>query len=217
MIDHIKIFGEYNSGNNYLIHLIRNNTQYDPQPLHHQKVFGWTHGIPEITEEISNRVLFIVLTKNPYSWLLSLHAKPYGSNPEMYKKMSFSEFLRISFQGCRNPIELWNKKHKDWYNLFVKGAPMVELCQYEELLIDAEKKLRHMLVSYKVDVYSPFKHIDKHTRADGDFHDRLFTKKEYYLQKSWIKDIGRDNIEFIDKIIDHQLAEYYGYRLHTDF
>lgn len=214
MIHDVKVFGERNSGNNYLIHLIRNNTLFDPQPLHHNQTYGWTHGKPKITPKNLEDIYFIILVKNPYAWLLSLHTRPYGENPEMYKRMKFEEFIRISFEGHKNPMELWNKKYQDWKTLFMK-ASLSHICQYEELLRDSEKMIKNIFWTISK-VNESFKEINQYTRADGELQDNLFDKRDYYLNEEYLPKLGEENIRYINKHIDKNLVEYYGYRLHTN-
>ena len=77
----IKIYGERNSGNNYLIKLLDSNIiNLNPSAwkMHTEARFGWTHGLPIPTDEANIlKINFIILVKNPYSWLLSLYRNPH--------------------------------------------------------------------------------------------------------------------------------------------
>ena len=105
----IKVYGERNSGTNYLSALIRLNfsvRELDgcvPWPVMGLQLilpgreavrdvwfsktfghnFGWKHMCVRPVAELkqytisSRRLHFVTITKNPYSWLLSMHRRPY--------------------------------------------------------------------------------------------------------------------------------------------
>ena len=101
----IKVYGERNSGTNYLEKLIEENLdveviriqrrwfhmqllkliRYDfiqdiVEFLQRKEVLGWKHGCPRIKEikrYKKQKLAVITITKNPYAYLLSLHRNPY--------------------------------------------------------------------------------------------------------------------------------------------
>jgi len=92
----IKIYGERNTGTNYLMQLIEshipvvrsNGSAYlipssvSSIDLDYTGELGWKHRLVS-SQYLQNKgvkredILIITLTKNPYSWLLSLHKRPY--------------------------------------------------------------------------------------------------------------------------------------------
>lgn len=91
---------------------------------------GWKHSrIPPISKLLKNQILkynlsFITLTKNPYSWLLSLYRQPY--HQYYTEKPNFTTFLTtpwktVNRENCpaviENPIELWNIKNNSYLTL----------------------------------------------------------------------------------------------------
>ena len=67
---------------------------------------------------------FLTITKNPYSWLLSLHRRPY--HQKIDRNLSFEQFLQSKWTTLKrdnsapvlnSPIELWNKKNRSYLNL----------------------------------------------------------------------------------------------------
>ncbi|MES2204461.1 MAG: sulfotransferase domain-containing protein [Pseudomonadota bacterium] len=92
----IKIYGERNTGTNYLMQLIENNipivkrngsaylisSANSSVDLDKTGELGWKHRLAS-AEYLQAKgvgrgaVLIVTLTKNPYSWLLSLHKRPY--------------------------------------------------------------------------------------------------------------------------------------------
>lgn len=92
----IKIYGERNTGTNYLMQLLRNHldilverkdacvipSDFPPVGAERLEELGWKHRLINadfLQEKGFQResILFLTLTKNPYSWLLSLHKRPY--------------------------------------------------------------------------------------------------------------------------------------------
>ena len=90
---------------------------------------GWKHTcVKPVTalkkyNILANDISFLTITKNPYSWLLSLHRNPY----HLYcGKPDFETFLvtplkTIGRDNCsktlRNPMELWNVKNASYLQL----------------------------------------------------------------------------------------------------
>ncbi|MFX0092900.1 MAG: hypothetical protein ACFFBD_14170 [Candidatus Hodarchaeota archaeon] len=99
-----KIYGERNSGTNYLNELIKMNFQIKEissvffnifwlfigrsegwidlfHTLSYRYAFGWKHSMAPTPDDLSykraNKVLFLSITKNPYAWLVSLHRRPH--------------------------------------------------------------------------------------------------------------------------------------------
>src|SRR3990172_11475666 len=114
----IKIYGERNTGTNYLDGLIQLNLNTEllrgVVPWYIEKLFngseiakdmyfkityrenlGWKHSLvpsPEIIAKMhlqTKNLIILTITKNPYSWLLSLYRNPYHSKSKL---TSFHEF-----------------------------------------------------------------------------------------------------------------------------
>ena len=123
---YLKIFGERNTGTNYLQQLIKENLDVHLLPgsspvwinklqshlfgknwlndfyfsLTFKSNLGWKHRLlklDDFTIDNVKDVFFITLTKNPYSWLLSLYRRPYHHYNS--KTQSFSEFLISPWNG----------------------------------------------------------------------------------------------------------------------
>ena len=103
----IKIYGEQNSGTIYLEWLLNKNLD---TTLLDSYEFGWKHRMApsedELTDKIKQEVLFLCLVKNPYSWLISMHKRPY--HHESLRKLSFFDFLKYSYGDYRNQ---WRINH----------------------------------------------------------------------------------------------------------
>ena len=70
-------------------------------------------------------ILILTLTKNPYSWLLSLYRKPYHQttrNTQSFETFLLAPWETIARENCgiqkiNNPIELWNIKNRAYLDL----------------------------------------------------------------------------------------------------
>jgi hypothetical protein len=96
----VYVFGQRNSGTNYVNALIHNNllTYGDHRPLYDprdEKDFGWKHGFPNLMVSPDD-VLAVVVYRDPIAWLQSLHRMPWHAVPSM-RGLSFSEFIRAEW------------------------------------------------------------------------------------------------------------------------
>jgi len=267
----IKIYGERNTGTNYLFKLIELNLKAkllpgsDPEflrsiqrwlPGHeylldlyssitYKKNLGWKHSLvmqPEVLKSFkicSNDLHYITLTKNPYSWLLSLYKRPYHYNykfsifkdpyirllslyrrPYHYtiKKLSFEQFLLTEWITTKrertdkiveNPIELWNMKNRSYLNLHNNFDSLS--MRYEELITNPEDIISKIKQKFNVNYkHSSFKNISRSTK--GDNKDFSFYRK-YYLDEQWKKELSDKSISIINKYLDKELIDYYDYNL----
>ncbi len=108
-ITKLQLFGERNTGTNYCRKLFAANLE-GVNPVTSSQGYGWKHGgigfgkgnMKEGKNEIfyakfqdpkySDDTLFIVMTRNPFTWLQSMHLKPYHAPELAY--LSFSKFIR---------------------------------------------------------------------------------------------------------------------------
>ncbi|MDP6953916.1 MAG: hypothetical protein QGF53_14275 [Alphaproteobacteria bacterium] len=122
---------------------------------------GWKHAMAPDQESLAaqdlKQTVFVTLTKNPYSWLLSFHKRPYhrGGNGsrslrEVYcptwpaaEQVPFEEFLTTPWQPVgregvagpfQNPVDLWNRKNRSY--LALSGFARCLNLKYEDLVRD---------------------------------------------------------------------------------
>lgn len=98
-IQYIKIYGERNSGTNFLTELLRNNiVNLTILSGTYNKGSGWKHGFPKHYKENDSKVLYIFLIRDLESWLQSMYKNPYH-----IKRTSQMNFLY-------NTLEIREKK-----------------------------------------------------------------------------------------------------------
>ena len=249
MISIVKIFGERNTGTNYLEALIRANfpmlqvlentaprwlrfvgnrlgvssgeqllDSYFARRL--KKNLGWKHCVvpnASILNEFQQhhgKVLFITLTKNPYSWLLSLYKRPYhNKRPDL----NFQEFLESPWVTVRrdlgpdlysNPIELWNAKNRSYFSHQSENLQFLNF-KYEDMLADLDSILSAVALACELEVTEEFKNIMKSTKKDSTDNNYY---KDYYLNEKWKEKLGPDHIAFINRHLDQEVMHYFGYQ-----
>ncbi len=105
MITHIQMYGERNSGTNFIKKVILGNLE----GLEKTIKFGWKHGglseptrfygpkgnfkVQQVADpNEADDTLFVVVYRNPLSWLQSMHHDPHHA--PLHRKLKFGEFIR---------------------------------------------------------------------------------------------------------------------------
>ncbi|GAB4310819.1 MAG: hypothetical protein Kow00127_00520 [Bacteroidales bacterium] len=206
----VKIYSERNSGNIYLEWLLKKN--FDAL-IPDTPEYGWKHRIApekdELSEEILNSTCFIYLVKNPYSWLLSLHKRPY--NHEELRKIRFSQFIRVSFGDYRNPVVMWNRKTNSFLE-FSRFAPRFLLVRYEDIIEDFRDVLNRIADHFgweKPELYRNITNLLTHSHGikSRPFH------RDFYLNEKWKESLRGADIDHINTYLDHDLMRKLNYQI----
>jgi hypothetical protein len=206
----IKIFGERNTGTIYLEWLLTNNLAVN---LSTTPDLGWKHrlapGQDELTEPHSSETIFLCLVKNPYSWLLSMHKKPYLH--EELRKLSFSEFLNYSYGDYRNPIVMWNKKNQSYLDL-QNVVKKHKLIRYEDLIDDYKKIMVDICGSFEIENPVFFKNMHNLiSNSRGVTGTKFHT--DFYRKERWRNALRTNHIDQINTYIDPSLMRTFNYEL----
>jgi hypothetical protein len=240
----IKIFGERNTGTNYLRKLIELNIKvvivkdYIPKipvlrksELFHALYFkytkksdlGWKHTLIDIDFiekqlKMNKDLNVILIVKNPYSFLLSLHKRPYHNKKK--KKLTFNKFLQDGWKTLKRenmskevliPIELWNKKIKASIELFEKNRDRVVIIKYENLVADPEGVL--LSVSNHIGLELINQEFTNHSTSTKNDNKSYTDYSEYYLNEKWRKNLSPEDISLINDNLDMKLLSYLGYNI----
>jgi hypothetical protein len=113
MIDKIKIYGERNTGTNYLRRLLELNVERAEVCGIYE--YGWNHDRPMDRLEAlrCENVLFLFMIKNPYSWVLSLKRnthKTRAHKTRARKELSVQEFLTEPYEYGLPPVSVYSHK-----------------------------------------------------------------------------------------------------------
>jgi hypothetical protein len=197
----IQIFGERNSCNNYLVKLLELNLKCEATKTH-QKPWG-VMPVDQVT---------IVLVKNPYSWLLSLHKKPHGPHSfrEKFINLHFNEFLKAKWRGYNNAVERYNDIMLGYLEL-IQQDPTVLLVHSEDLQQDPEGIVAKIADNYDIRRKGQFKNITREVNSGGNLVNE-FKKLDYYGQQLWKKELTPDDIKEINEQINTEVFSYFSYK-----
>ena len=239
----IKVFGERNTGTNYLSALLALNFKVKicqgtlPKKISRflwifkEKVIdlyfrifrnnlGWKHR--ELDKYYINSIKkqaidinFITITKNPYSWLLSLYNRPYHSFNS--KDISFHEFLKTrwytlkresSVQFYNNPIDMWNKKNGSYISLN-KHARALNLT-YENILTNPSTELMKIQSHFNFKITDNFPVNFNQSTKDGNKNRSFYIN--YYGKEKWKEKLSPKDIEVINEYLDPDVIKYFDYK-----
>ncbi|UCN00601.1 hypothetical protein LCX93_01410 [Sulfurimonas sp. SWIR-19] len=181
-----------------------------------KKNLGWKH-TKFSAKYIQDGINYITLTKNPYSWLLSLYKKPYH---QYYKNFpqTFEEFLQvpwktvhrdgIGYKVLTSPVELWNIKNRAYMDVQVKNILRLK----SEMLFEDPQEIIHKIASSfsitKKEIF--FKNYEQSTKNSSlTFKDY----QTYYLQERWKEKLSSRAIEIINASLDRELMSIYKYEI----
>ena len=194
----IQIFGERNSCNNYLVKLIDKNLRIEAKKSH------------QFPQYISGKNT-IILTKNPYAWLLSLHKKPHGSHNfrSKYIYLSFEEFIRSQWGSYENAVYRYNDIMTSYIN-FLESTPQTYLLKSEDLQQTPGEVLSDIAETFGIKQRG-FRNIEREVNSGGNLVEK-FTKLDYYKNEEWKQELRKEDIKWINSIIDKRVFEYFDYK-----
>ncbi len=255
----IKIFGERNTGTNWLEKIILAN--YDIPLIHHQgiinreitaeqksflnqyskelraalrerlidnifesqkakKLFGWKHSAVHYSYlskvPLFKKTGFIFLVKNPYSFLKSLHVRPYHSLVKVPKNLD--EFVLSPWMTVhrdytlepllKSPLELWNLKTSSYLS-FMKKYENCLILRYEDLLEDYDLIFR--LIKQKFSIQPILKL--KITNSTKDQELKLADYQKKYLEYDPQQGFEIPTLDFIQSSLNRDLIDFLEYKL----
>jgi hypothetical protein len=187
--------------------------------------FGWKHGIvhpDRIPSERGRKTLFVTITKNPYAWVLSAHRSPHcPQHPDLgtFLESPWPALGRDNHTEAQydHPIDLWNRKNQSYLQLAETEFPAVTL-RYEDVLADP-----HRVVNQLVDRYDlpprgeAFSNVTRSTSrketGSGDGNRTFADYQRYYLQREWTADLSPEHVRLVNRDLDRELMQTYGYDL----
>ncbi|PIB25668.1 hypothetical protein BFP76_00610 [Amylibacter kogurei] len=101
-INEFFVFGERNSGTNFVDALLRNNFPQLGQSANDRITkfgfrYGWKHGFPQMIAA-PDTTLAVVMFRSPERWAQSMHRQPWHS-AKYLRDISFSDFIRAPWQS----------------------------------------------------------------------------------------------------------------------
>jgi hypothetical protein len=233
-IEFVQIFGERNSGTNYLDRLLRRNVAFEPDrvlgstskaknPYGH--IFGFKHWFVDdhlLEQPRADRTLFIAIFRDPLFWLRSMAQRPYQAvnhadlpmdaflREEWYAEEDGREMTRErdpeTGRRFRNILELRSAKIRDFLGLRAK-VRYYRCLRYEDILYGGEAFLREL-----GDHYPGL--MNDQLRGTPRKKDRMRLWVKVQRQKAEIRRLvcNRDRA-FIRNQLDMRLERKLGYRV----
>jgi hypothetical protein len=242
----LKIYGERNTGTNYLVKLVGLNLDVDQLPgvvpkavyrlqeflpgrdfvrdayfaLTFGKNLGWKHtlvqsdAIASSLNGSSGRTSVVTITKNPYSWLLSMYKRPY--NKVAGVRPSLEDFIQTPWRtvGRENapaafadPIELWNAKNAAYLGL--QGAVPALNTRYEDILEDPAAVIEEIARAFSLERKSD--HFQDYTESTKDSDKDSNYYRDYYLNERWRHKLTPRAIALVNERLDGRLMDRFGY------
>jgi len=158
----------------------------------------------------------VSVTKNPYSWLLSLYRKPYNHQYRK-NKPDFETFLQSEWEtdardNCgkvlESPVVLWNIKNTSYLQL----ANLNGLNVTTERTIQDPESVVDMIGSH----FSIKKRGNKflnYMKSTKDVSKDFAYYQDYYLNERWHDEISENAIAIINKAVDKALIKRFGYEV----
>ena len=216
MISNYILFGERNSGTNYIKKLIENNFIN----LNNSEHFIWKHSNPDINQ-INDNSLIIIIVRELKSWLNSMYNRPYciktvpailSKNLNIKDKNLFNHFItkkhHTKYKNEKwskyNLFELRYKKYEKYKDLYSKyNCAFINLNYLQQYPENFIKILKN---TFNLKGKEEFKDIVKHTKTNKKniINEKyktfpIFKKNFKYINKQYKNEINKLTIK-INKI-----------------
>lgn len=184
---------------------------------------GWKHTCAKSASDLAEYALvksgliFLTVTKNPYSWLLSLHRRPYHDPHRKTGPVSFESFLQTPWHTLgrdrtapllNNPVELWNIKNRAYLGL-PEGQTLRTRTEdyFEDPAAIIDTISRTFSIRRKSPEFINYERSTKDQSKDSAYY------RDYYLNERWREKLSADAIGLINASLDKDLVSRFGYRV----
>lgn len=212
MIKNIKIFGERNSGTNFLSQLITKNISGINLCNHHYKCkTGWKHGFPKLNRfKNLNQTLFVFIIRDLESWVKSMYNNPYSYkrptniNRFITKTLPINDHrkdhdVNINKAEKQNVIKLRYAKIKH-YKMFFERVPNAIFINLKDLQENNNKFLQFLKKTYSLNVSNNICKILSHTK-----NSNIKNKNRSY--NTVLPPINNKDVE-IEQMVNNLKTEY---------
>lgn len=244
----IKVFGERNTGTNYLEKLLKINfkntlitgTYAQARPFTYKflkllrlnvllekladryfknnpQTLGWKHRkLPALFDKnIYENIIFILVVRNPYDFLLSFKRRPYNTGfSSSEKNIIFNEIKSrkretSSSEKFVNAIDLYNKKYKSYLDF--KAQNMI-IIRYEDLVMETEKTLNKINGQFTLLTKNGFPNI-LNENSKGDKGRDLNFYKNQLINKNYHKLFDNLELKKINSFLDFNILNKFSYKI----
>ena len=195
------------------------------QDKYHERIlysdFGLKHAAPPVdvirAAPHSANTLFLLITKHPVFFLSSLHNRP--ENPlRVENDLEFDKFIMTEWpvsdrdnlggKPLESPIELWNRKMRDYVRL-MRTADNVLHIRYEDLLSEFDDQLDR-IAEYIPKINAGYGAIRRSVKASDNLRFEDYVRRyKYHKIKT---DYKKRDLEYIYRKIDSEMMDALDYR-----
>ncbi|GMR15398.1 MAG: hypothetical protein BMS9Abin30_1026 [Gammaproteobacteria bacterium] len=183
---------------------------------------GWKHTCVMSASELRHYgvhkrdICFVSITKNPYSWLLSLYRKPYshqysGGGPD-FETFLQTPWKTVARDNCENllasPIALWNMKNAAYLRLGIfDGLNIMTESTFQNPESVIEKISHHFSIDRLSDNFLNYEKSTKDESKNFAYY------RDYYVNERWREDLSARATSIIGKAVDRNLMRHFGYKV----
>lgn len=214
-IEYVKIHGLQRTATNYVAHMINENYKNCKSLVN---IGGWKHGHYCAPWCLGQEVHVVVVTKNPYAWLVSLYK--YLSPP-----FDFDHFVRSPivlgepngspyFLRAQNPIQHWNNMNFHWMSIRLNEKKVCTI-PFENICMSPSEMTLALGNYFSLQIKENLVNTDKEMRPANEspeIGDSNFNK-DFYFQKLFLKQFSSSLISFVNEQLDVDLMKNLGYSI----
>lgn len=241
----IQLHGLFRTGTNYAAKLLENNffvkihSEGNEHGLNKGFCTNWKHG-PYVGHLLKEEYPMLIVTKSPYSWLVSCfnYWKKFPLGPEI-KDWSFENFVKASpchLEGsatvpfmfrAKNLMQYYWNAYYHWTS--VRSTPFFVM-QYEAILENAEETFTKLSSCFNLESRGKFENIEnnilwdvkddknefrlRNTPLAMDVKKTIFNRP-YYNDKTYLENYSDDLLKYIKGEWDYNLASKMNYSPET--
>ena len=207
-----QVFGERNSGTNFVSELIGTNTEMDAV-----RSYGWKHGF-QVAVAFHPRSLIIFVYRDPIDWLVSMYNRPYAAK-DCVDFTSFSTFLRSEWATFlrANAQKKWTER---WNATIVEGVDGRE-CAVDRHPLTG-KRFKNPLEMRRLKLFGGLSMVNQNCNFIAAPYEMVSKHREEFVQ--YVRDfakVGGGKIDPINqKVSPSRATKRYFKRneiLHEDF
>jgi hypothetical protein len=185
--NYIQVFGERCTGTNWLTTVIRDNFDVPAGDA----IFGKHNWIED--EHIRDDVLYLHVTKDIYSWLLSM-AK-HRHHQEHTRGLNFSQYIRAPWACFDSSGEMIFERDPQTGRRFINIIEMFNdwISSFYDLHLKNDEEV-YITKKYK-----------------GQEFSTNFDRRDFFIKKQYLREITPEDFSFINSYLDMETYHSYGY------
>ncbi len=235
-ITNLMVFSERCSGSNFILSLIRTNLQINSPFFCHKHFPPWFELPPEsylgnpkhYHFEGTEDYLFVIIFRDPYDWVRSLHLKPWHASRSLIH-IPFEQFIRLPWTLSESDRQImYGKRIHPLLDLNpLDGKPFknvfeLRTAKIQNMLMIKERAKNVYYVNYETARDHPEEVLEEIGTIFGLTANPLgytpvvkykgMENKEDYKEKSYLK-ISENDLIYINSQLSEEIENKIGYRL----